>query len=68
MQKPIETADLRIVIKKCSSDKFWYCELIGYKFKIENLSTRDFYVLHNGSIKSILRRDAEFLNKKNPLI
>ncbi len=68
MEKSIETADLRIEVKKCTSDKFWYCELIGHKLKIEDISIRDFYVIHDGKLRGILRKDAEFLNKKNPLI
>lgn len=60
----LEVADMRILIHQCSVKEYWYSEFIGEVFKAESYSHRDFYVVYNNSIRAILRKDAEFLNKK----
>ncbi len=64
----LEVADMRIIIKKCSFDKYWYSKHIGDVFFVESYCSRDYYILFDGNLRAILRADAEFLNKKNPLI
>lgn len=58
----------KIKITGCSFEKYWYKKLIGKEFYIEDYSTRDYYVIYEGAIRAILKRDAVFLNKEHPLI
>ena len=68
MDEVFYTADMRIVIKKCSFDEFWYKDLIGIIFNIDSFCNRDYYVKHDGHLKAVLRSDAEFIDKKNHII
>lgn len=62
----LEVADMRILVTGCSSEQYWYRDSVGEIFKAESFSHRDFYVRINGYLRGILRKDAEFLNKKSP--
>lgn len=67
MEQYFQVADMRIVIKKSSYETYWYSKHIGDVFLVEDFCHRDFYVRYNDSLRAILRIDAEFLDKKNPL-
>jgi hypothetical protein len=66
--KSVKVSSSTIKVVKCSFNSFWYNDLIGSEFIIQDDSIRDFFVLHEGRIKSILKTDADFIDKKNPLI
>lgn len=64
----LSVSSAKIKVIKCSFETYWYNDKIGQEYYIEDYSHRDYYVRINGHLRGILRKDAEFLNKKNPLI
>ncbi len=66
--KKLSVSLSKIKIVKCSFDTYWYKNSIGEEFYIEDYSHRDYYVKIDGYLRGILKTDAEFLNKENPLI
>jgi hypothetical protein len=49
---------MKLLIMQCTHSNFWYADLIGIEFDIVSESVRDYNVVHNGTIKSILKIDA----------
>lgn len=66
--KKLSVSLSKIKIVKCSFDTYWYKNSIGKEFYIEDHSHRDYYVKIDGYLRGILKIDAVFLDKKNPLI
>ena len=63
----INIANFKIVIVKCSQPMFWYANKIGQEFSVIDTSSRDYYVMNNNSLCSILVIDAELVKEKTTI-
>jgi hypothetical protein len=58
---------IKVIIKKCHSEKVWYSNNIGDVFEIDEITVRDYCIVQKfGFTKMILRVDAEEI-KESPL-
>ena len=52
-------SNIKIKITKCDNEKSWYKNNVGMYFEINYETVRDYYVIHDGVLKVILKIDAE---------
>ena len=61
----IAAANIQIEITQCSSELFWYRDLVGHRLPVADISVRDYYVMHGGHLKGILWKDAAIIEKSS---
>lgn len=61
----IEAAQVWIEIVQCSSESFWYRDLVGQKMAVTDITVRDYYVMHKGMLKGVLWKDAAIIEKSS---